>query len=67
MIKMGLGFIALIMMNSSVFAHTGMEHSAVSHSFIHLVITAGITLTIIAAGYYRYRSLPKVKRIRIKK
>jgi hypothetical protein len=67
MIITALSFFALITMSTSAFAHSSMEHSPVSHSFIHLVITAGVILAIIATAYYLYRSLPKVKHLRIKK
>ena len=66
-IKSALSFFTLIAMNTSVFAHSGMEHSVVLHNSIHLIITAGVLLAVIATGYYLYRSLPKAKRIRIKK
>ena len=62
-----LSFFTLIVMSSSVFAHSGMEHSVVLHNSIHLIITAGVLLAVIATGYYLYRSLPKAKRVRIKK
>lgn len=66
MIKVVLGFITLFLANTTS-AHTGMEHSSVLHNSIHLIITASVFLAVIAAGFYLYRSLPKAKRIRIKK
>ena len=66
-IKSALSFFTLIVMNTSAFAHNGMEHSVTLHNAIHLIITAGVFLAVIATGYYLYRSLPKAKHIRIKK
>ncbi len=65
-IKAVLSFGGLIAMTTSASAHTGMEYSSVLHSSIHLIITAGVVLAVIATGYYLYCSLPKAKRIRIK-
>ena len=69
MSKFILGFIVLFttIITSTASAHTGMEHSSVQHNSSHLIITASVFLAIIAAGFYLYRSLPKAKRIRIKK
>lgn len=61
--------LCLLFISSTAFAHTGMSSSSFNHMALHISASIGITIALIAVGYFFYRRTPKARtqRVRIKK
>ena len=68
MIKAQIALFLTLFISTTASAHTGMAHSSLLHSLLHISVSVGI-FAIILAGFYFYKRLPKAKaqRVRIKK
>ncbi|WP_299870894.1 hypothetical protein [uncultured Cocleimonas sp.] len=48
-------------------AHSGHENASVMHLMFHAVVTVSIYLSLMAAGFYVIKRLPKAIKQRVKK
>ena len=59
--------LGLLFLSNTAFAHTGMSSFNLDHVALHVSASIGITITLIAVGYFFYKRTAKAQRIRIKK
>jgi len=52
--------------NTTASAHSGIEHSSVIHSLLHLATATGISVTLMLAGLYLFKYLPKARKLRVR-